>query len=382
MRLSTSRPATPWISALCLLAAFLSFDSLVPAQQAAGSKRKLSQQWLLSQPIAVGATSAQRAKSNAPPPTTTDTWTGDGSNADWSNASNWNNGAITTGENIAISLTTAATTDDQNFTIGTLSLSNSGDSVTVNNNVALTVGGNISNAGTIKLDSTGNNTELVLNGNVTLSGAGTLTMGGTSSANYIFGSNSLDQLTNQSTIQGQGHLGNGQMALVNTGTINANASGGITIDVNDGFTNTGTVEATGGNTLILSNSGTINNTGGTITATGGSTVQVNSTTISGGKVTLTGASTLQLNSSTIQGGTITNSSTGTIQIASGFSNYLGGTINNSAGGILNVENNTGLNLYGGTYSQLGAIQLNSAGNTSELVLQGSVTLSGGSITMS
>jgi len=34
------------------------------------------------------------------------------------------------------------------------------------------------------------------------------------------------------------------MALVNSGTINANASSGITIDVNDGFTNTGTVEAT------------------------------------------------------------------------------------------------------------------------------------------
>jgi len=113
--------------------------------------------------------------------------------------------------------------------------------------------------GTVTLNSTVNNTELVLDGNVTLSG-GSLTMSN-ATTNYIFGSNSLDQLNNQETIQGAGHIGNGQMDLVNSGTINANVSGGITIDVNDGFTNTGTVEATGGNELILSNSGTVNNTG-------------------------------------------------------------------------------------------------------------------------
>jgi len=157
---------------------------------------------------------------------TTDTWTGSGSNADWSNASNWNNGAITSGENILVNLTTAATTDDASFTIGTLTLSNAGDSVASNSGVTLTVQsgisnagtitlgnnsflditGNVSNSGTITLNSTGNATELVLEGNVTLSGGGTVTLSNNTN-NYIFGATSLDQLNNQETIQGAGHIG-------------------------------------------------------------------------------------------------------------------------------------------------------------------------------
>jgi len=223
------------ITALCLVTSFFSSDGLASAQAAAQTQRKLSQRSLLNRHPVVGVAAARRAKPNGPPPATTDTWTGGGSNADWSNASNWNNGAITSGENIAISLTTAATTSDQNFTIGTLTMSNTGDSVTVNGGTTLTVGGAISNAGTIALannstmtvagnmsgagaitlNSTGNFTELELEGNVTLSG-GTLTMSN-NTQNYIFGANSLDQLTNQETIQGAGQIGHGQMALVNSG---------------------------------------------------------------------------------------------------------------------------------------------------------------------
>jgi len=386
------------ITALCLVTSFFSSDGLASAQAAAQTQRKLSQRSLLNRHPVVGVAAARRAKPNGPPPATTDTWTGDGSNADWSNASNWNNGAITSGENIAISLTTAATTSDQNFTIGTLTMSNTGDSVTVNGGTTLTVGGAISNAGTIALannstmtvagnmsgagaitlNSTGNFTELELEGNVTLSG-GTLTMSN-NTQNYIFGANSLDQLTNQETIQGAGQIGHGQMALVNSGTIDANQSSGITVDANDGLTNTGTLEATAGSTLTLLSMGTVNNNGGTISANG-STVQINSSTVTGGNVTLTGAATLQLNTGTFVGGTLTNSSTGTIEIASG-TNVLGGTINNSAGGTFKIDNNATLNLEGGTYSQLGTLQLNSSGNFTELVLQGNVTLSGGAVTLS
>src|SRR6202043_1712907 len=63
-------------------------------------------------------------------------------------------------------------------------------------------------------------------------------------------------------------------------------------------------------------------------------------------------------------------------------NAMGGTINNSAGGIFKIDNNAVLDLQGGTYSQLGAVQLNSSGNFTELVLAGNVTLSGGSVTLS
>jgi hypothetical protein len=410
---STHFATSRFVGIFCPFAVIFAVAGLASGQ-AAGAKRKLFHQAPPSQLASQPASRA--AKPNATSKTTTDTWTGNGSNADWSNASNWNNGAITTGENILINLTTAATTVDASFTVGTLTLSNSGDSVTVNPGVVLTAGGLITNAGTITdngtltaqagisntgtlalgnntvlnitgnitnsgsmtLNSTGNFTELILTGNVTLSGGGTVTLSNNAN-NYIFGATSLNQLTNQETIQGAGQIGHGQMALVNSGTINANQSAGMTIDVNDGLTNTGTIEATGGNTLqIVSTTDT--DTGGTILANA-STVQINSSTVNGGALTVTGAGQLQLNSATVVGGTLTNSATGTINIASG-TDVLAGTINNSAGGLFEIGNNATLDLAGGTYSQLGTVQLNSSGNFTELVLQGNVTLSGGSVTLS
>ncbi len=378
MRPVSNRLVTSWFAVFCIVAVMLGMSGLASAQSSASAKRKLPEKPLsMVGPSSVGK--AGGANSTGSPQATTDTWTGSGSNTDWSNASNWNDGAITTGENILINTSSASTISDQNFTIGTLTLSNAGDSVTIANNTILTVDGNISNAGNITLNSIGNNTELVINGNVTLSGGGTVTLSN-NGANYIFGAVSGDQLTNQETIQGAGHIGNGQMALVNQGTIDANQSANaLTINVNDGLTNSGTLEATAGGTLVVQNS-LVNNTSGTITANTG-TVDLSGSTVNGGNVTLSGASTLQLNSSTIVGGTITNSATGTIEVMSG-TNGLGGTINNSAGGLLKIDNNAILYLQGGTYGQLGAVQLNSAGNNTELVIGGNVTLSGGSIALS
>ena len=393
MRPSSSRVAAPWMTALCLVATLFSLNSLASAQAAAGQKRKLSQQSLLSQPPLASVASARKTKAAAPPPTTTDTWAGKGSNIDWSNASNWNNGAITSGEDILINLTSAATDVDTSSipAIGTLTLSNAGDSATILNGVALTVGGNISNAGTITLGSVGNATELIVGTsaggqNITLSGGGAVTMSN-NAANYIFGGAGTDTLTNEETISGAGNIGNGQMTLVNTSTgiIDANGSAGMTINVNGGITNTGTMEATAGSTLLLTNTPTITNTGGTISANG-SKLQVVSSTINGGAVTLTGASTLQMTNSTIQGGTLTNSATGTIEIVAD-GNTLGGTINNSAGGTFKIDNAAALTLEAGSYAQLGTVQLNSVGNATELIVGTSaggqnVTLSGGAVTMS
>ena len=101
MRVSSCRLAPFWFTALCILPALLATAPLASAQQAAGQKRKLSPQSLLNRPTLVTMT-ARGTKPNAPPPASTDTWTGGGSNSNWSNASNWNNGAITSGENILI----------------------------------------------------------------------------------------------------------------------------------------------------------------------------------------------------------------------------------------------------------------------------------------
>jgi len=77
-----------------------------------------------------------------------------------------------------------------------------------------------------------------------------------STVNFIGGAASTDILTNADTIQGAGNIGSGQIGLVNSGTINANASSNIIINVSSSnFNNTGTIEATGG-TLTIQGPGT------------------------------------------------------------------------------------------------------------------------------
>ncbi|HWW19802.1 MAG TPA: hypothetical protein VNZ06_03270 [Steroidobacteraceae bacterium] len=167
---------------------------------------------------------------------------------------------------------------------------------------------------------------------------------------------------------------------MNSGTIDANQFAGLNITTSGGTTNTGKLEATGGSTLTLG--GTFTNTGGTISATG-SELQLTGATVSGGAVTLTGASLLQMTNSTIHGGsTLTNSTTGTIEVVGG-SNTIGGTLSNPAGGLLKVDNGAVLNLENGSYLTSGAMQLNAAGSTTELVVAGAnVTLGGGTLTLS
>ena len=373
MRPASSRVATLWITVLCLLATFFSFDRAASAQ--------------------------------------TDTWTGKGANSNWSSASNWNDGVIKYDENILINLSTAATDVDQSLTIGTLTLSNAGDSATILNGVTLTIDGNITNNGTITLNSTGGTTGLVLGTEaggqtITLSGSGKLILSNNAN-NFIAGDNTL---LNEETISGAGQIGAttigyGLLALANSGTINANASAGMTIDAAGGVTNTGTIEATGGATLELTNTGStaymeIINSGGTISANA-STLIVSGATINGGTVTLTGAATLELGGSTIEGVTLTNSATGTIEVG-GF-NTLEGTINNPAGGTIEIDHTGLLTLAGnisnkgtindGGYltlasnvSNAGTINLAPVGSTTsmaELLVDGDITLSGGGkVTMS
>ena len=62
--------------------------------------------------------------------------------------------------------------------------------------------------------------------------------------NYIFGETASDTLTNDSTIEGAGHLGDSQMSLVNSGTIDATTRHRLTIDISGTVDNKGTFEAT------------------------------------------------------------------------------------------------------------------------------------------
>jgi hypothetical protein len=207
----------------------------------------------------------------------TDNWTG--STGVWSDPAQWDSGVPVAGENINIGTTTANSTDDFSLSIGTLTLGNSGDALTIPDGVTLIVSGPISNAGTITLAGTSTNTWLEIGSNVSLTGNGTLIL--SSNPNAIWSSNSSNVLTNSSTITGGGSIGNQNMGLVNNGTIiSTDSTVGLNINAGaSGFSNTGTLETSkGGQLFIIGSANSFLNynattntlTGGTYTANGSS----------------------------------------------------------------------------------------------------------------
>ena len=148
--------------------------------------------------------------------------------------------------------------------------------VNVGNGDALYVGGSIDNTGTISLAGQGGGAQVCIVGAMTLSGGGTILLGGTGPWNDSVTYDQYDHggtLTNDSTIAGEGYVGN-YITLINgkTGVIDGVANAGFALNVQNGnttITNEGLIEAsTGGVTEIY---GFVNNTG-TIAANGGDLV--------------------------------------------------------------------------------------------------------------
>src|ERR1700689_5267947 len=120
---SSMRPASPVsfqrMSVLSVLLASFVCASLASGQTGTASTRKVSQR----QSLLATAATVRPAKKNAPPPVTTDTWSGGGgSNTDWSDNSNWTNGAPS-GQNVVIGPSAFSTVEDDSASIGTLTLS-------------------------------------------------------------------------------------------------------------------------------------------------------------------------------------------------------------------------------------------------------------------
>jgi hypothetical protein len=288
-------------------------------------------------------------------------WVG-GTSGAWSTSGNWSNGVPTGGTNVLIDSGNANAQGASAVTldIGGAQAANvtvdADDRLSFNNGTSLTVNGTtISNAGGISLNSGGNLTDLILAGNntVTLSGGGTVTLGNNPN-NRLYSSGGGGRLINQETIQGGGQLGVGQTAITNSGTINANVANALIVAPSaSGVTNTGTMEASGGGTLDLR--GGYTNTGGLIEALAGSTVAMDGATIVGGTLTTSGGGLMEsVNTATFNG--ITLSSGSTYTLPNGTNTVLQGTITNK-----------------------GNFQLNSGGNLTDLILAGNttVTLSGG-----
>ena len=153
-------------------------------------------------------------------------------------------------------------------------LTNAGAYVIPLNNLA-TLEGTINNTGTIAIGSSAGNGILYIDGKVTLSGSGTVTLVDAGIAQSGIRSLAAGaQLTNQNAIQGAGVIGNVGLTVVNEGAIVANAHDPLAF-TDGGFTNTSTglVQATHGATLNVF-SRTFNNQG-TLRVDPGSTVNFN-----------------------------------------------------------------------------------------------------------
>lgn len=189
------------------------------------------------------------------------------------------------------------------------------------------LGGAINNTGTIQVPSG----TLFMSGNVTLSGKGSLVMSGTAHLNQLNGS---DTLTSQQLIHGSGNIY--ELPLTNQGTISADSNGNTLTLQGETTTNTSTIEASGGGTLLIYTDATVANTGGSIEALDGSTVQL-AGTVNGGTLTTQGSGTVQSQNGTLDGTINVPTNAGTLDV-SGYSLFLQGTINNT--GTIAVAGNS------------------------------------------
>jgi hypothetical protein len=100
--------------------------------------------------------------------------------------------------------------------------------------------------------------------------------------NFISGDAATDVLTvgQHQTIQGAGHVGNGQLILNNQGTIIATGTNPLYIDPNSA-TNSGTIQANSGSLMYV---GSFNQTAGAVRLNGGSINATSSFVVSGGSV--------------------------------------------------------------------------------------------------
>jgi hypothetical protein len=189
-------------------------------------------------------------------------WNGGSSN--WNNAANWSGGLVPingnpggTTWNVFIDNGNAGNSTtllDINSTINQLHIS-TGDVLNIGESSSLGIVGEVlNNSGTININSGGPFASgILMSGSVSLSGGGTIRLSGSNAV--IDGEGGT--LTNvDNTISGTGYLG-GRAVIINQGTIQAGAGENLTILFDTGagfpvgFTNAGTVRATGGGIVSL-----------------------------------------------------------------------------------------------------------------------------------
>ena len=201
-------------------------------------------------------------------------------------------------------------------------LANSG-TVQVADNAAL-LQGTVTNTGTIEVQQSGT---LFMSGNVTLTGSGSLILSSNGQLEQNLTSVGIPggSLTNQQLIHGAGTFYD--LPLTNQSTIEADSTAGP-LYLDTATTNTGTLEASGGGSLVLYTGQTVNNAGGTIEALAGSTVLLEGT-VSGGTLTTSGSGVIQSENGTLDGTVNVPTNSGTITTSGGDGLTMQGTVNNT-----------------------------------------------------
>ncbi len=283
---------------------------------------------------------------------------------DFNTASNWDNGAPTSATNTFITNGTSGTPTVVNLAgvgnVADLQI-NPFNTLNVNPGAELIINGTaIDNSGSISVNAGGgNNTSLVLSGNTTLTGGGTLALSSGDNWGQVYlqpqtGNLTLTNVDN--TIQGYGIIGNGGLTFINAGTVDANSSGNsLTLNGSGGITNAGgLLEATNGGTLLIA--ATVNNQNGNITSNGGTVDIVSGSTIQGG--TLGGANLETTNSAVLDGSTL-------------------GALTLAPGGVWTGQLNTSTFVSGSIVNQGTMNFIAGSGNNTNLILNGNTTLTGG-----
>ena len=193
----------------------------------------------------------------------------------------------------------------------------SGGLVAVDNNEYLYLAGALSNQGTIEVNSGGNDTRLMIDTGLTLSGGGVVQLSNNGN-NSIFSNGTSVAFTDLSdTIEGAGTFGDGNMTLAigASGTIDANDSNGLTLNTGANTVgNAGVLQSSGSGGLSVTGAGGVANTG-MIWADGDGLYVAGS--VSGtGADRISGSATLRIGGSVAAGQTISfdTGSTGTLRL--------------------------------------------------------------------
>ncbi len=235
----------------------------------------------------------------------------------WNDSANWSPGSVPDNNGTIYEVridngdlgTASIVSLDLSLDILSLTV-DAGDRLNIQQAKALTIDdtvgtGFISNAGTVSISGLTSTTQLLIKGDVTLDGGGTVELAD-SASNFLRGASGTNSLINEDNlIQGAGFLGNNNLQVINRGVVEANGTNKLTLDPpTAGFVNKGTIRAVGGSTLKILN-GTVTNTessvDGTIEAIDSSTVQLSGAIVdggilrasNGGLIDVIGASTLK-----------------------------------------------------------------------------------------